>query len=163
MKTITDDNDDHKQGTNIKRVSTDEHIEAWQPPEFIPAVVTELAGPGLRIEAPLDVKVGDRVLVLFKLGEEENQDADLQNTGKASAPRIIEDMGEVRHTKAIQNGLSIAVELIGLSDLNVNELIRITNAASLKTCVGNQDVPALADNKQDAEESVPVPTGTEGV
>jgi hypothetical protein len=42
----------------------------WGPPEFIPAVVTELAGPGLRIEAPLEIKVGERVLVVFSLDEE---------------------------------------------------------------------------------------------
>jgi len=40
---------------------------SWGPPEFVPAVVTELAGPGLRIEVPLKVKVGDRVLVVFWL------------------------------------------------------------------------------------------------
>jgi len=49
---------------------TDAPPAAWGPPEFIPAEVTELAGPGLRLEAPLEVKVGDRVVVILKMSEE---------------------------------------------------------------------------------------------
>jgi hypothetical protein len=103
----------------------------WGPPEFVPASVTELAGPGLRIEAPLEVKVGDRVLVILKLSEE-NQKPGLAKTDKETPERIVEDIGQVRHTKSIKNGFSIAVELTGLSDPNISELIRATNAASLK-------------------------------
>jgi len=116
----------------------------WAPPEFIPAVVTELAGPGLRIEAPLKVEVGDRVLVVLRLDEEEEQaSAPEPEDDKPSTLKIVEDIGEVRHTKVIPNGFSIAVELIGLSDSDVNELIRATNAASLRTRVESQDVGVL--------------------
>ncbi len=109
---------------------------SWGPPEFVSAVVTEFAGPGLRIEAGLDVKVGDRVLVVFSLDEEQNQDSDTeQPNGKMPVSKVVEDMGEVRHIRPIRNGLSIAVELTGLSDSDVNELIRATNAASLRAGV----------------------------
>lgn len=104
------------------------------PPEFVPAVITELAGPGLRIESRLKVKQGERVLVVFNL--EERQGGDLTGA-KAGVSKIVEDIGEVRHTRAMPNGLSIAVELTGLSDSNVNELIRATNAASVKADVRN--------------------------
>ena len=125
----------------------------WGPPEFVPAVVTELAGPGLRMEVPLEVEVevGDRVLVVFRLGEE------------TAASKMVEDIGEVRHAKAIQNGLSIAVELIGLNDSDVNELICDTNAASLRTGPEGQDIPSPAGNKQGAEGVAQEPTAVQGV
>ncbi|MHC4556719.1 MAG: PilZ domain-containing protein [Planctomycetota bacterium] len=124
----------------------------WGAPEFAPAVLTELAGPGLRIEAPLEVKVGDRVVIILKMSEERTQDSishakgiSLRTVslrdGKTAPAKIVEDIGEVRHTKAIQNGFSIAVELTGLSDSNINELIRDTNAASVKTSGKTRDVP----------------------
>jgi hypothetical protein len=121
---------DSGKGTQID--SADVSGNNWGPPEFVPASVTELAGPGLRIEAPLQVKVGDRVLVILKLSEEDEKTRS-QNTGKTTPEKIIEDIGEVRHTKSIKNGFSIAVELTGLSDPNISELTRATNSASLKT------------------------------
>ena len=90
----------------------------------------------MRIEAGLDVEVGDRVLVVFSLDEEQNQDSDTeQPNGKMPVSKVVEDMGEVRHTRPVGNGLSIAVELTGLSDSDVNELIRATNAAALRAGV----------------------------
>jgi hypothetical protein len=122
----------------------------WGPPEFIPAVVTELAGPGLRIEAPLKTEVGDRVLVVLRLDDEEKQDsAPQRREGKTSTLKIVEDIGEVRHTKDIPSGFSIAVELTGLSDSDVNELIRATNAASLKTRFESQDI-SVSENTGEA-------------
>lgn len=119
-------------GNGAGKDSADISGNSWGPPEFVPASVTELAGPGLRIEAPLEVKVGDRVLVILKLSNE-NQQSGQQKTGKTTPEKIIEDIGLVKHTKSIKNGFSIAVELTGLSEPNISELIRATNAASLKT------------------------------
>jgi hypothetical protein len=150
-------------------------VGTWGPPEFIPAVVTELAGPGLRIEAPLEVKEGERVLVVLRLAEEKEQDTIpheklnaqqstvLVQEGKAPTSKIVEDIGEVRHTKAIPNGLSIAIELTGLSDSDVNELIRATNAASVKAGAEGQDNPAAAGDKQGAEGSAAEPAAVRGV
>jgi len=124
----------------------------WGPPGFVSAVVTELAGPGLRVEAPLEVKVGERVLVVFRLDEEKGPDLiSGHGPGEGAAAKIVEDIGEVRHTEVIQNGLSIAVELTGLSDTDVNELIRATNAASVRAGVEGRDIPAGADTKQVTE------------
>ena len=146
----------------------------WGLPEFIPAIVTELGGPGLRIEAPLEVKAGERVLVAFSLDEEKDEDSiphqesTLPHTilvqgSKTTPSKIIEDIGEVRHVKAIENGLSIAVELTGLSDSDINELIRATNAASVRGSVESQDVSASAGDKQGTEEGVPEPAAVQGV
>ena len=75
------------------------------------------------------------------------------------ASKVIEDMGEVRHTKAIKNGLSIAVELMGLSDSDVNELIRATNAASLQASAKSGNTSDVADTK----EGVAQPSVAQGV
>lgn len=121
------------------RSSAGDSGSVWGPPEFIPAVVTELAGPGLCVEAALELKVGDRVLVVFELDEEvKGALAPLGEADKAIPSNIIEDIGVVRHVKAVENGLSTAVELTGLSDTDVNVLIRATNAASLRTGPGSQ-------------------------
>ncbi len=150
-----DDESGEKTGQSSANVSGN----AWGPPEFVPAAVTELAGPGLRIEAPLEVKVGERVVVILKMSEERGQDfitrqkdtspqSVLMQRGKTTPSRIVEDIGEVRHTKAIQNGFSIAVELTGLSDSNINELIRATNAASLKANNKAPDVLASSSSEE---------------
>ena len=121
--------------------------DIWGPPEFVRAEVTEMAGPGLRVEAPLEVKIGERVVVILKLGEQPGKDSESGRGGISARPdaeerrtvrasRVVEDIGEVRHAEATRNGFSIAVELMGLSDSNVNELIRETNAASMKTAAG---------------------------
>lgn len=116
----------------------------WGPPEFVPAVVTELAGPGLRIESGLKVKEGERVLVVLSLDEKRGGNL---TTAKAGILKIVEDIGEVRHIKAIPNGSSIAVELTALSDSDIDELIRITNAASVKAKAGNKNNPAPTEEE----------------
>jgi hypothetical protein len=139
--------------------------DSWGPPEFVPASVTELAGPGMRIEAPLEVKVGDRVLVILKLSEADDK-PDSNRTGKIAPQKIVEDIGEVRHTKRIKNGFSIAVELKGLSDPNINELVRATNAASLNTRAktkGAQTFSSSNNNNNNKKSEQPEPAVLQGV
>ncbi len=160
VRTFVANGDKSMKSFRIYRSSTSASESAWGPPEFVPAVVTELAGPGLRIESTLEVKAGERILVLFSLDEEKDQDSiPARWDGKAATSKIVEDMGEVRHTKAVQNGLSIAVELTGLSDADVDELIRATNAASLRAGDRNKNISASVN----AEEYAPEPTAVQGV
>ncbi len=132
---------------------TQAHVSAgdWGPPEFVRAEVTEMAGPGLRVEAPLEVKVGERVVVILKIGGQPGRNSQADQVGASSKPgavqhtavrisKVVENIGEVRHAVATRNGFSIAVELMGLSDSNVNEMIRATNAASMKAGTGTRDV-----------------------
>jgi hypothetical protein len=136
----------------------------WGPPEFTPAIVTELGGPGLRMETQLETKVGDRVVVILKLNEEKNrnsitsQDSLFVQDGKITSLKIVEDIGQVRHVKATQNGFSIAVELTGLSDSDLSELIRTTNAASIRNN-NHRDTPYFTN----AEEKLPEPVVLQGV
>jgi len=153
-KTFVEKDDSGEKGPETEQNSAGASGGTWGPPEFVPAVVTELAGPGLRIEVPLEVKVGERVLVVFKLGEEMDQEPSLQGTDRVPASRIAQDIGEVRHTRAIENGFSVAVELVGLGDTDVDELVRATNAASLKAGAAGESMPASAG----AEERAPEPS-----
>ena len=120
----------------------------WGPPEFVPAVITELGGPGLRIDTSLEINAGDRVLVAFELEEGKGQKPISEQSDSSAAMLkiiqdigIVEEIGEVKRINDAQDGLSIAVELIGLSDSDVDELIRATNAASLRGNVGNTEEP----------------------
>jgi len=138
-------------------------LRCWGAPEFIPAVVTELAGPGLCVEAPLKAKVGDRVLVIFRLDERENP-AESPSKGRKTAPsRIVQDIGLVRHTKATGNGMSIAVELVGLTDSDVNEMIRATNEASPKKDAQAKRTPAAGGSKQIVQEELIESAATQGL
>jgi hypothetical protein len=148
--------------------------DAWGPPEFVPAQVTELAGPGLRVKAPLEVKVGERVVVILKISEEAKHNStarrnaisprsrELQSS-RTKPSRIVEDIGEVRHAEATQDGFSIAVELTGLSDSNVNELIRATNAASVKAAAASQDVAAFDGGEDYETVEAPEPALVRGI
>ncbi len=128
--------------------------DSWGPPEFTSGTVTELAGPGLRIEAPLKVGVDEKVLVVFKLDEEKDRN---------DSTKIIQDIGEVRHIEDTPNGLSIAIELIGLSDSGINMLMRATNAASLRAGIRSQDILAPAGSRQGKEGSVTEPAAVQEV
>ncbi|MHC4395230.1 MAG: PilZ domain-containing protein [Planctomycetota bacterium] len=130
-------------------------VGVWGPPKFVPAVVTELAGLGLRIESQLKVKVTDRILVILKLDEQDDRNpVETSQNSKTTMSKIIEDIGEVRQVRAIANGFSIAVELTGLSDSDVSELIRATNAASVKAGSEGQNVPVAVNAKEGAVETV---------
>lgn len=123
-----------------------------KPPEFVSAVITELAGPGLRIEVPMpiEVKVGDRVLVVFELDKGDTQNQALN--GKTKPSRIVEDIGEIKHVKTIEKGFSIAVELTGLNDAEITELVCVTNAAAVKTIAQSGDDSDSADGMEDVPE-----------
>jgi hypothetical protein len=151
----------------VKQGSVNKSGNTWGPPEFMPATVTELGGPGLRIETSLEVNTGDRVLVIVNLSEEKGQDliphqkstsptSDMVQDSRTTPSKIIEDIGEVRHIRAIQDGFSIAVELTGLSDSNVSELIRITNTASIRTNGNRQDSPDSVETGEKVSEPVVV-------
>jgi len=134
----------------------------WGPPEFVPAEVTELAGPGLRLETSLEVEVGDRVVVILKLGDNKNNRLTKQAktdgiysvfAGRENnrPPRIVEDIGIVRHAEAAENGFSVAVELTGLSETNLSEMVRVTNAESLRKRFEIRSIPSEAKGENKKE------------
>lgn len=82
-------------------------------PQFISATVTELSGPALQIIAPLKVRTGERILVIFEL----------------SRSRVIQSTAEVRRCENGKKGYMIAAEMIDINEACINELITATNSA----------------------------------
>jgi hypothetical protein len=99
----------------------------FEPPQFVPATVIELGGPGLRIRTTLKLTVGERILLMFKLDQHQKTAASSEEAGK-----IIEHIAVVRHLIDDQNDAVAALELVGLNDDGIDELIRVTNEASIK-------------------------------
>jgi hypothetical protein len=97
----------------IQRQGGQDQIAA---PQFVPATITEISGPGLRIHTGLTADHGQRMLVVFELEPD----------------KIIQDIAEVRGLRETAQDQSIGVELIGLDDATVNELIRTTNAIAIR-------------------------------
>ena len=145
--------------------------DAWGTLDFVPATVTELAGPGLRVRSPLELKRGERVLVVVKLdaqdpvrqsavrevrldGSELRTQA-MSHEGRATI-KVVEDIGEIRHTEAVHGGFSAGLELTGLSDSNVNELIRATNAAAVKASGDTPETTAFGNEDYEQVDSEPV-------
>jgi hypothetical protein len=113
------------------------------PPKFVSAEIIELAGPGLRVSSPLKMKAGERVLVVFKLTKQEHADSthsQLLNNDAARPAEIIEDIGLVRHSKVNGDVCSLAIELTGLTDSNLSEMVRATNYASRRGKANIQDI-----------------------
>jgi len=116
-------------------------------PDFVPCIVTEVSGPGLRIHSELELDFGERVCILFELGRD----------------RIISDIAEVRGSRDAPQGRSAALELVGLDEACVNELVKFTNNVVMSQA--KEDILA-GFGKDDAEDlplgniARPVHTGT---
>jgi hypothetical protein len=78
---------------------------------FVPAVITEIAGPCLRVRTGLPVQIRQRVLLVFDLEE----------------GRLVQDVGEVRDIRSSETGDAIIIELIGLHAKAIGELVRVAN------------------------------------
>jgi hypothetical protein len=103
------------------------------------------------------------VLGILTLSVEEDNNPCSNRTGRAAPEKIVENIGEVRHTKSIKNGFSIAVELIGLSDPNISELVRVTNTASLKTRAKSKGAQTFNGSNDNKKSERPEPAVAQGV
>jgi hypothetical protein len=135
---------------------------SWAVPEFVRAVVTELAGPGLRIEAPLEVKAGDRLLIVFNLDDDGQKNSTSNKTSKATALKIVGDLAQVRRCTALEKGFSIAVELVGLSDSDIDQLMKATKAASSNVGAKDQDTSVHSDSNEQTKQSIARPKVMQG-
>lgn len=112
-------------------------------PEFLECRITEISGPGLRIRTDLEVHYGDRVVVIFEL----------------EGGRIVQDIAEVRGSRDTAVGHSIAVELIGLNETTLNELVRFSSLAGAEGEAEDDDQHGTDDLLQ----SYPVTLGQEDI
>ena len=134
----------------------------WGPPRFMPADIIELAGPGLRVLTPLEVGAGDRVIVVFKLGRQEHQDSMYSawtQKNDVVTSKMVEDIGLVRHCKAVKDGFSVAIEMTGLTDTNLCEMIKATNAASVKSKSNIQQISSAGEPAKDRMVVTDIVTG----
>ncbi len=100
-----------------------------QEPHFVNAILSEIAGPGLLLEAPLTVELNDKVLVMVLF------DID----------RVVQGLGKVRRVTPIDSQRNtIAVELMDLKPEEVSELARQTNAAAQQVARKHQYQEQLA-------------------
>lgn len=111
---------------------------AGEAPVFVEGVIRELAGPGLRIDLPAQIPPGERVLVVLRPTEGVTQN----ESGTRREGYIIEDIGQVRHSRVTRTGASVAVELVGLNEAEVDELVRITNTIASRLSAQAGERPA---------------------
>jgi len=84
-------------------------------PKFVQGELIEVAGPGLKLRAPIDVNCGERIIIVTELESE----------------KIVEAVGISRRVDAPQGGmLTFAVELVGLTTTEVSDLARQTNVVA---------------------------------
>jgi len=94
---------------------SDDTAQSDDTPQFVAGTLTEIGGPGLRLDVPLSVEAGDRVLVVLKMDEGKT----IQGT---AVVRRVLDSHDAAHV--------VAVEMVGLSEAEIGELQRETNAAA---------------------------------
>ncbi len=124
-----------------------------EAPVFVEGTIRELAGPGLRIDLPTQIPPGERVLVVFRPSENPAGDASTDFSGEGRC--IVEDIGQVRHSRVTSTGVSVAVELVGLNEAEVDELVRITNAmASRLTTQAAAEAADVPEPSMTAEQPV---------
>jgi hypothetical protein len=97
-------------------------------PTFVEGVLTEIAGPGVRIETSLRTRVGERVLVVMKLADD----------------KMVQAIGVVRRTLSDESINATAIELLGLAGTEINELVQETNAAARRLVAAVQETETEA-------------------
>ncbi len=114
----------------VARYSFTEEGAEPRPPEFVPGRLTEMGGPGLRIATPLKAQVGDRVLTVARTGED----------------RTVQGVGEVRRVSADGENADLAVELTGLTEDEIGNLVRDTNTAARRKARRTVEAEAAETN-----------------
>jgi len=94
------------------------------------STLLEIAGPGLRLEAEIQVDLGQRSLVVLDLGQE----------------RSLRGVGVVRRYRPSAGGgpAEIAIELTGMTEQEVARLVKETNAAARRATAGGARTAADA-------------------
>ena len=92
----------------------DKPMRKGDVPEFIPAALIEIGGPGVQLIAPMKAENGQRVLVVMELNDE----------------KLVESVGVVRRTARDRLGTRMSVELVGLNTSDITELAKATIQAA---------------------------------
>lgn len=111
-------------------------VSKMTPPSFVEALLMEIAGPGLLLEMDLELKVGQRILIVFEL---DNQ-------------RQIQSVGRVRRVNFQSNPTRYGVELVGLKPAQIAELMNLTNAQAIEHQKEQEDHDLREAFKQEGDE-----------
>ena len=85
------------------------------PKTFVSGELVEIAGTGLRLKAPVDIRPGERVLLTLEFADDD----------------IVDAVGKVSRAVKIEGGdCVLVVELLGLTEEEIAKLTRETNAAA---------------------------------
>jgi hypothetical protein len=94
--------------------------------DFVPGELVEIGGTGLRVEAPVQAKPGERVLIAMEFGPGD----------------VVESIGKVRRVDRQQGqDASLVVELLGLSSEEVSKLTHETNLAAHDSAAAEAEEP----------------------
>ena len=86
-------------------------------PEFIPARLLEIGGPGLLLQASPGAHVGERVLI----------------TARLATNRLVHGLARIRRQSANEkDGAFLGVEIVALDPAEMAELVRQTNLAAVR-------------------------------
>jgi hypothetical protein len=94
-------------------------------PKFVRGTLIEMAGPGLQVEAPVQVASGDRVLVVFGLPL-----VGMSRGAKRTSAvqwEVVEGLGYVTDCRPISAGMLIVIELTDFSDADAESLTRFAS------------------------------------
>ena len=95
--------------------------------ELVRGVVTQVSDSGLQVRSPLPVQVGERVLVVFALAP---ADAGEATNDAGLSGHVIGHVGRVEQRQATGEETVITVGLTDLADGQVDELMRLAQAAA---------------------------------
>jgi hypothetical protein len=95
--------------------------------ELVRGVVTRVSDTSIQIRAPLPVAVGDRVLVIFTLSQGGDEDgADRANRQS----HVVRHVGRVKHQQVAGKETVMLIDLAGLTDREIDELLHFTRVAA---------------------------------
>lgn len=122
--------------TGPTEVSAD--VLSSEPLELVEAAITQVEGALLQLETALRVQMGDRVLVVFKLPQPESQRIQWL---------VVEHVGRVNRCRTTDAGVSMSVELVGLTGAEIGELARLAEGVGSRPSRdgnGGRDAPLPA-------------------
>jgi hypothetical protein len=95
--------------------------------------VTAIAGPWLRLETVHQIKANKRVLVVMKI---DNAVAKPEENGFES--QVVEDIGEIKNIEQKKDIFIVSVELMGLSDSDIDHLVSVARRVAVAQSVAEE-------------------------
>lgn len=91
--------------------------EVLQAPAFAEALVTEMAGPGLKLRTGLEIARGDHMLIVVQYKDKRSFQGIARVVRAESPNRMIK---------------TVAIEMLGLSPREISQMTTVTNAAAIQ-------------------------------